>query len=142
LDRTKFAELTPRIARARQMIAMMNTLNKNFFQGQTRVTCYTCHRATNSPINSPRLSVQYGVPDDDPNVINVPGIATGSPDAIFDRYLQALGGPAQLGKLTSFAAKGTYSGFDTGHKEVPVDVYGKAPNQRTWIIHLPDGDSK
>jgi len=24
---------------------------------------------------------------------------------------------------------------------VPVDIYAKAPNQRTWIIHMADGDS-
>ena len=31
LDRAAFAVQTPRMARARQMIAMMNTINKNFF---------------------------------------------------------------------------------------------------------------
>jgi len=141
LDRTRFAELTPRIARARQMIAMMNTLNKSFFKGETRVTCYTCHRGSTSPINSPILAVQYGVPFDDPNVINLPGAVDGSPDMILDKYLQAIGGTANLAKLASFTAKGTYSGFDTGHKEVPVDIYGKAPNQRTWVIHMPEGES-
>ena len=60
---------------------------------------------------------------------------------ILDKYLQALGGTAQLARLTSFTAKGTYSGFDTDHKEIAVDIYAKAPNQRTWIIHMPDGDS-
>ena len=142
LNRDKFSELTPRIARARQMVAMMNTLNKNFFKGEPRVTCFTCHRGNNSPVNAPRLSLQYGEPDDDPNVIDFP-VATdrGTPDQILDKYLQAIGGTAPLAKLTSFTAKGTYSGFDTGHKEVPVDIYAKAPNQRTWIIHMPDGDS-
>ncbi len=137
-----FADSTPRIVRARQMIAMMNTVNKGFFQGQTRVTCYTCHRGATIPVNAPRLSVQYGPPDDDPNVINLPGATAESPDPIIDKYLQALGGPAQLARLTSFHAKGTYSGFDTAFKEVPVDIYGKAPNQRTWIVHTADGDSR
>ena len=54
-------ELTPRITRARQMIAMMNTLSKELLQGEPRVTCYTYHRGTNSPVTR-RLSVQYGVP--------------------------------------------------------------------------------
>ena len=46
-----------------------------------------------------------------------------------------------MAKLTSFTAKGTYAGFDTDHKEIPVDLYAKAPNQRTWIIHMQDGES-
>src|SRR5204863_9507039 len=42
--RDAFAITTPSITRARQMVAMMQTINKNFFQGQPRVTCFTCHR--------------------------------------------------------------------------------------------------
>lgn len=137
-----FGETTPRIARARQMIAMMNAINKSFFRGEPRVTCYTCHRGTNAPIDSPKLAVQYGPPDDDPNVINLPGAMPGPPDPIIDKYLQALGGTASLAKITSITASGTYSGFDTAFKEVPVDIYARAPNQRTWIIRMPEGVSR
>jgi photosynthetic reaction center cytochrome c subunit len=136
-----FGEETPRIRRARQMIAMMNGINANNFGGRPMVTCFTCHRGNNTPVNAPRLSLQYGEPDDDPNVINFPPDTRTPADSILDKYLQAIGGPAQLAKISSFAAKGTYSGFDTDHKELPVDVFAKAPNQRTWIIRMPDGDS-
>jgi photosynthetic reaction center cytochrome c subunit len=136
-----FGEDTPRIKRARLMIAMMNGINEANFGGRPMVTCFTCHRGSNSPVNSPKLALQYGEPEDDPNVINFPAYAGITANEILDKYLEALGGTTQLGKLTSFTAKGTYSGFDTDHKEVPVDIYAKAPNQRTWIIHMPDGDS-
>ena len=43
--------------------------------------------------------------------------------------------------MTSLVAKGTYSGFDTGHAEVPVEIFAKAPNQRAWIVHMFNGDS-
>jgi photosynthetic reaction center cytochrome c subunit len=142
LDRNEFATATPRIQRARQMIVMMQTINKNYFGATPRVTCYTCHRANTSPVNAPRLSVQYGEPDDDPNVIAFPTDTNAPPaNQTFDKYLEALGGTAAIAKLTSFTAKGTYEGFDTGHKEVPVDIYAKAPNQRTWVIHMQEGDS-
>ena len=136
-----FADPTPRIARARQMIAMMNVINETNFGGRPMVTCFTCHRGSNSPVTAPRLSLQYGEPDDDPNVINFPADTRTSADQILDKYLQALGGTAQLARLSSFVAKGTYSGFDTDHKELPVEIFAKAPNQRTWIIHMPEGDS-
>ena len=136
-----FGDPTPRIARARQMIAMMNTINEANFGGRPMVTCFTCHRGNNTPVNAPRLSLQYGEPDDDPNVINFPPETRMTADQILDKYLQAVGGTAQLAKLSSFTAKGTYSGFDTDHKELPVDIFARAPNQRTWIIHMPDGDS-
>ena len=60
-------------------------------------------------------------------------------DQILDRYVQAIGGPQRLAKLTSFIAKGTYSGFDTSDDKVPVEVYAKAPDQRTTIYHVPVG---
>ena len=141
LDRNAFADATPRIQRARQMIVMMQALNKQYFGGAPKVTCFTCHRGAYTPANSPRFSLQYGSPDDDPNVMDfIPDTRT-SADQILDKYLQAIGGPGALAKLTSFTAKGTYSGFDTGDKEIPVEIFAKAPNQRSWIIHLLDGPS-
>jgi photosynthetic reaction center cytochrome c subunit len=140
-DHNAFGEETPRIRRARQMIAMMNTLNDANFGGRKMVTCFTCHRGNNTPVNSPKLALQYGEPEDDPNVINFPAETNITADQILDKYLQTLGGAAQLASIASFTATGTYSGFDTDHKEVPVDIYARAPNQRTWIIHMADGDS-
>jgi photosynthetic reaction center cytochrome c subunit len=140
-DHDAFAEETPRIRRARQMIAMMNTINEANFGGRKMVTCFTCHRGNNTPVNAPKLALQYGEPEDDPNVMNFPAETNITADQILDRYLQTLGGAAQLARIASFTATGTYSGFDTDHKEVPVDIYAKAPSQRTWIIHMADGDS-
>jgi outer membrane lipoprotein-sorting protein len=141
LDRDAFAEATPRIQRARQMIVMMQTLNKTYFGGEPKVTCFTCHRGAYTPANSPRFSLQYGTPDDDPNVMNFIADTRTSPDQILDKYLQALGGAGALAKITSFTAKGTYAGFDTGDQEIPVEIFAKAPNQRTWIIQTLDGPS-
>jgi hypothetical protein len=136
-----FADETPRIRRARQMIAMMNGINSANFGGRSMVTCFTCHRGSNTPVTSPKLALQYGEPEDDPNVINFPPETRPAAAEVLDKYLQALGGVAQLTKLTSFTAAGAYAGFDTDHKEIPVDIYAKAPNQRAWIVHMQDGDS-
>jgi hypothetical protein len=137
-----FGDPTPRIQKARQMIAMMQTINKTFFGGAPRVTCFTCHRGSNSPVAAPRLSLQYGPPDDDPNVIDFPADTATPAGPILDKYLQALGGAGRLAAVSSLVARGTYAGFDTGFKEVPVDIFAKAPNQRTWVVHMPDGDSR
>jgi outer membrane lipoprotein-sorting protein len=140
-DHEKFGEATPLINRARQMIGMTQTINKTFFGGTPRITCFTCHRGNNKPTASPDFAVQYGPPVDDPSLMDFPPDDRIQATQVLDKYLEAIGGAAALAKLTSFTAKGTYSGFDTGHKEVPVDIYAKAPNQRTWIVHMPDGDS-
>lgn len=141
LNRADFATATPRIQKARQMIVMMQALNKQYFAGAPRVTCFTCHRGAYQPENSPRFSLQYGAPEDDPNVMNFIPDTRASADQVLDKYLQAIGGPGALAKLTSFTAKGTYAGYDTGDAEIPVEIFAKAPNQRSWVIQTLDGPS-
>jgi hypothetical protein len=135
-DKKMFAEPTPRIARARQMIAMMNTINANFFGGQHRVTCFTCHggkqraaerAGSRSSIRSSNRRSQLERFSVDPRF---------TASQLFDKYLEAVGGTVSLAKVSSFVAKGTYSGFDTGFREVPVDIFAKTPDQRTVIAHM------
>ena len=141
LDRAAFAEPTPRIARARQMITMMNTINGNFFGGRPRVTCFTCHGGNQSPRSDPNLALQYSTPPEDPNVRDFTADTRLSADQVFDTYLQAIGGAERLGRLSSFVARGTYSGFDTAGDKVPVEIFAKAPGQFTTIVHMSEGNS-
>jgi len=140
-DRAKFAESTPKIVRARGMILMMNAINNGYFKGEQRVTCFTCHRGNNSPVREPDLSIQYGTGVEDPNVIDFVEYTQMSADSLFDKYLQAIGGRDRVAAMTSFVAKGTYEGFDTAFAKIPVEVYAKAPNQRTLVVKMGGGDS-
>ena len=141
LDRAKFAEVTPRMQRARQMIGMMQTINKQFFGNAPRVTCFTCHHGNQSPRSDPNIALQYSAPEEDPNARDFATDTTLSAEKTFDTYLQAIGGLDRLAKLTSFSAKGTYSGFDTGFEKVPVEIFAKAPNQYTTVVHMAAGSS-
>jgi hypothetical protein len=140
-DKREFATPTPRIQRARQMIVMMNTINKQFFGGQPRVTCFTCHQGSDRPVADPNIMLQYATPIEDPNVRDLPPDPRLKVDEVFDKYIQALGGKERLSKFTGFTAKGTYAGFDTSFDKVPVDVYVKAPAQSAMIVHFFNGDS-
>ena len=141
LDRSAFAVATPRLQRARQMIVMMNAINKTYFGGEPRVTCFTCHSGNQSPRSDPNLALQYGTPVEDPNARDFPVDPTISADQVFDRYLQALGGTERLAGLSSFVARGTYTGFDTSFAMVPVEIFAKAPNQHTTLVRMSGGDS-
>lgn len=140
-DRAAFAITTPAIQRARQMIVMMNALNRANFGGEQRVSCFTCHRGSYRPEIVPNLALQYGELTDDPNAMIILPDRNGSADPIFKKYIQALGGAERLAKITSFVAKGTYTGFTTSGAGVPVEIFAKGPDQRTQIIHMPEGDS-
>ncbi|PYU29416.1 MAG: hypothetical protein DMG32_00020 [Acidobacteria bacterium] len=141
----EYADDTPRKQTARKMILMVNALNKANFGGKREVTCYSCHRSDSRPKVTPSLAEQYGTPPpDDPNELEIPEAPSGtalSPDQILDKYIQALGGSQRLASITSFAGKGTYEGFDTEGDKFPVEIYAKAPNQRTTIVHLRAGDN-
>jgi hypothetical protein len=137
----KYADDTDLKRTARRMTLMMNNINRTNFMGRKVVTCYTCHRGNQRPEAVPSLTVQYGVPFEDPNVMEIitpPGLPT--PEQIFTKYIQAIGGQQRAAALTSFIAKGTYAGYDTDHAKVPFEVYAKAPNQRTTIVHALFGD--
>ena len=141
LDRAQFAEVTPRMQRARQMIAMMQAINKQYFAGAPRVTCFTCHHGNQSPRSDPNIALQYSTPEEDPNARDFTTDTTLSAEKIFDKYAQAIGGADKLAKLTSFSAKGTYAGFDTLFEKVPVDIYAKAPSQYSTVVHMKAGNS-
>jgi hypothetical protein len=121
---------------------MVADLNKANFRGRPVVTCYTCHRGDHTPKVVPSLALQYGEPIEDPNDMSVyPGPSGVSADAVLNKYIDAIGGTDRVRGMTSYAAKGTYAGYETDRGEAPVEIYAVAPNQRTTIVHATWGDS-
>ncbi len=141
-DWSVFADETPRKGVARRMILMVQAINKTNFGGARVVTCYTCHRnVQGAPKITPSLADQYGEPPTpDPNEVEIRRQAPGEPsaDQIFDKYLQAVGGAQKAATITSIVFKGTYQGY--AEPKAPVDIYVRAPNQRTMIVHTDGGD--
>jgi photosynthetic reaction center cytochrome c subunit len=143
-DWARYADDTQLKQTARKMVLMVRAINQANFGGKPEVTCYSCHRSGNRPKAVPNLAEQYGSPPDDPNEIESHGEAltrdAPTVDQILNRYLLAVGGAQSAARLTSFIAKGTYSGYDTSDDKAPIEVYAKAPNQRTTILHASVGD--
>ena len=133
-DTAAFAVPTPRIQRARQMVVMMNTINQTYFGGEQRVTCFTCHNGDTQPAQAPSLRLQYSELVTDPSPLRF-FASVGAPPAetILARYIQALGGAQQLASITSLVATGTYRGFDTLTREVPMELFARAPDQRAMV---------
>ena len=125
---------------ARKMVLMMNAINKSYFGGNRKLTCYSCHRGTDFPKVTPNLAEQYSAPVvEEPEVITESAAGEASADQILDKYLQALGGAQRLAGITSFSAKGSYQGYAEVDKS-PIEIMAKAPGQRVTIIHTSNGD--
>lgn len=136
-----YAVDTPLKQTARKMIVMMNAINASYFGGARKLTCYSCHRNAHVPMVTPTLAEQYAIPILN-DVKDIPEQAADQPtaDQVFDKYLQALGGAQKVAGFTSFVAKGTYQGYDDP-TSYPVEIYAKAPNQFSQVVHGANADS-
>jgi hypothetical protein len=137
----RYADDSPLKVKTRAMMAMMTAINKQYFGGRPGVTCYSCHNGNRRPKIVPNLAVQYAV---DPLLEPPYEILEATPGApsietVLDKYIAAIGGAERLKGLTSLIAEGTYTGFDD-FDAYPVEVFAKAPNQRTVVLHSQYGD--
>ena len=139
-DWARYADDTEKKQITRKMILMMRGINASYFGGKRIVTCYSCHRNGNTPIETPNLAEVYGTPPppDPVEIQQVPNAP--SADQLLDKYLEARGGAQKLAGFTSFVGKGTSQGYGEGEKN-PMDIFVKAPDQLSTIIHRVAGDS-
>jgi outer membrane lipoprotein-sorting protein len=127
---------------ARRMVVLMQGINKQYFGGRQVVTCFSCHRGGDHPKTTPDLGAIYGAPPEE-ELDDAVEAAKDQPsvDEILNRYLDAIGGARKVGAITSIVAKGTSSGYGPESGQRGYELYVKAPNLRTQIIHTDNGDS-
>jgi hypothetical protein len=121
---------------AREMMAMQAAINKESFRGQLQVTCYSCHRGAQRPVNSPPVLDSDAAPRPAPAPAT-PVVSASAPtaDQIVEKYVAALGGADAIRKITSRVMKGTIM---VGGNETPIELFTKAPNKR---ISISNGQS-
>jgi len=116
---------------ARKMMRMVLDLNKNNFDGQVTVTCYTCHRGYPIPTSTPVLPVPEV---EESSKINLPSV-----DQVLDRYINALGGRQAIQRVTSRVVTGTQYVPTGPGGSVPtpgtVEQDLKAPNMVLNVYH-------
>ena len=137
-------DTSPRKQMARQMVVMMQGINKQYFGGRQVVTCFSCHRGSNRPKVTASLDILYGTPPPEELDVLVPPAEPGGPTAvqILDKYLEAVGGAQRAGALKNFVAKGMYSGYGPEGTPRPVEIYAQAPNRKAARVVDPQaGDN-
>jgi photosynthetic reaction center cytochrome c subunit len=137
-DHVDWAFDTPRKRTARRMVQMVQAINKDNFGGRQVVTCWTCHRGRDRPVTTMTLDTVYGEPTLEFDDVLTPSKGVLTVDQLLDKYLQAIGGAANVGKVTSFVATGKsvgYRGFGGGGV---VEVSVQAPDKRATHISFPE----
>ena len=139
-DNPDWAADPPRKKIARQMVTMVNNINKTNFSGTQRITCWTCHRGVSEPAATPSIDTIYSEPVVPPaDVLKTATSGVPTVDQIFDKFFQSMGGAANLAKLTSWSAKGTAISFGTANKADKAELYAKAPAEYATIINQDGG---
>lgn len=121
---------------AREMITMVQSINKGNFKGNPTVGCVTCHRGSTSPARVPPLPVVEPTPiAENSATATAPKETPPTADQIIARYTEALGGAAAIEKLKTRSMKGTWltaDGITLGY-----EVYQAAPDKIYTVLNTP-----
>ena len=138
-------DVKPQKAIARQMIEMVNNINKTTFKGQARVSCFTCHQGRPLPIGVPNpTNHPYPTPLGDDYTASLPppspvpaGITAAQ---LMDKYVASLGAVQQV---ASVDAVGTVTQRRPG-RDFPaqqIEILSKAPGMGLLITKAGQGDN-
>jgi len=136
-DKVDWVFDTPQKITARKMVNMVQTINKENFNGNQNVTCFVCHHARDRPSTTVSLDSLYSSPNFDKDDILTPDKTAPAATEILDRYIAALGGAQKLNGLTSYIINGESIGYEGLGGNGQFTVYAKAPNMRTTEIKFP-----
>lgn len=113
---------------AREMMRMVEALNRDLFEGERRVTCNTCHRGQPRPSAPlPFASItKSGTAAAQPGKA-APAETPLSVDQVFDAYIRATGGVAAQSKLA--ASRLTGSRIASEGWTAPIEIQLRTPDK-------------
>jgi hypothetical protein len=138
-------DVKPQKAIARQMIEMVNNINKTTFKGQARVSCFTCHQGRPLPIGVPNVTnhpLPSALGDDYTASLPPPSpVPAGiTPAQLIDKYIASLGPVQQIGSVD---ALGTVTQRRPG-RDFPsqqIEILSKAPGMGMTITKAGQADN-
>src|SRR6266508_671774 len=139
-DKADFVIDTPRKRTTRRMVEMVTAINGTNFNGQQRVTCWTCHHGRITPATTVSLDAWYDTPNTELDDVIRQESAAPSADQVLDKYIQAVGGAQRLAGLTSVVATGKALGYGDLGGNADFTTFAKSPNQRATLITYKESD--
>src|SRR4030095_8931760 len=136
-DKCDFAsDEKPEKGQAREMMKMVQNINKATFKGNPAVGCFTCHRGGPEPIRAPQLPIAEPTPFAESAA--TPAVSTEKPptaDQVLARYTEALGGAAAIEKIKTRTMKGTWVG--SNGITLGYELYQTAPDKVYSVLNTP-----
>lgn len=125
----------PEKGKAREMIQMVQSINKTSFKGNPVVSCFTCHRGDNEPVRVPQLPMAEPAPVAESSPTGAPKEVRPTADQILAKYTEALGGAAAIDKLKTRTMKGTW--LASNGATLGYEVYQTAPDKIYAVLNTP-----
>ncbi len=148
-------DVKPAKKTARQMIAFTRALNRDNFNGNLEISCYSCHRGSEHPVGVPpvmtsdapqrpegprpamamadRSAPAPAAPPQRPD----PAAMAAAMDQVIAKYVDAVGGADALKKITSRVETGTVTG---GPNPLPVEI-DESADKRAVITKAQNGEN-
>jgi photosynthetic reaction center cytochrome c subunit len=125
---------------ARDMMRMMFAIDKDSFEGNREVTCYSCHRGLLKPEASPSVESEGQQKSQSAAVLEAEKLRGNLPtvDQLISAYVQALGGASAISRISSREGMGNIT---AGGEFFRLEVFYLEPNREALIGHTPAGDS-
>lgn len=127
---------------ARKMMKMLFAIDKDNFNGTTRVSCYTCHRGHHEPPALPVPPQEVAMTSLPAPVMRRPkmmkiaaGTSVPTPDQILAKYAEALGGAQALASVKSRVIEVERSAEGKGERPTMQQIYEKAPGKFLIVTH-------
>ncbi len=118
---------------ARKMIQMVLEVNRNSFEGEPQVSCFTCHRGKERPVTIPPIGEEPSQPSGPrPANTDLPTF-----DQIAEKYVQAAGGSDAFRSLKTRIMKGTLSDSRGGSGQ--VEIAQAAPGKIITVVTIANG---
>src|ERR1051325_3438931 len=127
----------PEKGTAREMIKMVQGINKANFKGNPAVGCFTCHRGRTEPVRVPQLPIAAPRPSAEaaPAASPTPTPSQPRADQILAKYTEALGGAAAIEKMKTRAMKGPW--LMSNGTSIGYEVYQAAPDRIYTVLNTP-----
>lgn len=137
-------DVKPQKEIARQMIAMVDNINKTTFRGRPVVSCFTCHQGRPTPVGVPNVT-NHPVPvalgeDYLATLPPPPAVPSITPAQVVDKYIASLGAVQQVSNID---AVGTVTQRRPG-RDFPaqqIEILSKAPGMGMLITHAGQADN-
>jgi photosynthetic reaction center cytochrome c subunit len=121
---------------ARKMIRMVLSNNREYFDGERELSCFTCHRGNRRPVGTP-IPSDMGRRSRSPS--NVDRSELPDPVALLDKYIEATGGASAVAAISSRTATGSVE--SAASNPFPVEVYRKGKDKGLVITRMVGNDT-